>query len=115
MEIKGIGNDIVSAYSDIGSSEATQDEFKRVFDEALASKDDVELKQACESFESYYVQQLFKSMRKTIPESDFLNSGNEKEIYTDMLDEEYSKVISKSHGYGIADALYKQLSKKTGL
>ncbi len=116
MEIKGIGNEIASAYSNIGKSQATQDEFKRTFDEALVSKDDDELKQACESFESYYVQQLFKSMRKTIPESKFLDSGNEKEIYTDMLDEEYSKVISKSHGYGIADALYKQLStKKTGL
>ena len=113
MEIKGIGNDITNAYSQISDSENTQAEFQKIFDQAIEERDDEQLMEACQEFEAYFVQRLFTEMRKTIPDSGLTESSNEGEIYEDMLDEEYSKTISKSNGAGIATALYKQLSSKT--
>lgn len=112
MEIRGIGNDITSAYSSINESEQKATDFQKIIDQAIKERDDQELKKACEEFEAYYVQQLFKEMRKTIPDGGMFEESNEKDIYTDMLDTEYSAVISKSNGTGIADVLYKQLSPK---
>ncbi len=112
MEIKGIGNDITSAYSQITNSEDSQAEFQKIFDQAIKEHDDQQLKEACQEFEAYFVQQLFKEMRKTVPDGGLFEASNEGKIYEDMLDEEYSKSISKSNGAGIANALYQQLSPK---
>jgi len=68
------------------------------------------LKKVTREFESVFLEQLFKTMRKTIPKSGFLDGGQSEEIYTYMLDQELSKKLSQ-RGIGIADMLYKQLSK----
>ena len=112
MEIRGIGNDITNAYQGINESEQKATDFQKIIDQAIKEKDDQELKKACEEFEAYYVQQLFKEMRKTVPDGGMFEKSNEKDIYTDMLDTEYSSVVSKGSGTGIADVLYKQLSPK---
>lgn len=112
MEIRGIGNDITSAYAQINESESKASDFQKIIDQAIAEQDDKELKKACEEFEAYYVQRLFKEMRKTIPDGGLFEQSNEKNIYTEMLDTEYSNVISKGSGTGIAEILYKQLSPK---
>jgi len=110
MNIKGIGNDITNAYSQMESSKSTENKFNNIFEAALDKKNDQELKDACQEFEAYYVQQLFKEMRKTIPDGGLFENSNEGKIYKDMLDEKYSGIISEGSGTGIADALYKQLS-----
>lgn len=110
MDISGIGNDLLNTYTDISKSSETESNFKDVFDKALESKDDEELMDACIEYEAYYVQQLFKEMRKTIPDGGLFEDSNEQDIYEDMLDEEYSKVMANNKGFGIANSLYKQLS-----
>jgi flagellar protein FlgJ len=110
MEISGIGSDLISTYSKISNSKDQESEFQKIFDRAIEEKNDEELKEACQEFEAYFVQQLFKEMRKTIPDGGLFEDSNEKKIYVDMLDEEYSKTISKRQAAGIADTLYKQLS-----
>jgi len=112
MDIKGIGNDITKAYNNISNSQTSEAEFKAMFEKAIKERDDEELMEACEGFEAYFVQRLFKEMRKTIPDGGLFESSNEKEIYEDMLDEKYSETISKSNGAGIATALYKQLTPR---
>jgi len=115
MDIKGIGNDITNAYSQIKTSEDSEIEFQKIFDQAIGEHDDKALKEACQEFEAYFVQQLFKEMRKTIPEGGLIEASNEGQIYEEMLDEEYSKTISINNGMGIASSLYKQLSTKQNI
>lgn len=69
-----------------------------------------ELRKVAQEFESVFLEQLLKTMRKTIPKSEFLSGGQSEEIYTYMLDQELSKKLSQ-RGIGIADMLYRQLSK----
>ncbi|WZL82094.1 rod-binding protein [Vallitaleaceae bacterium 9-2] len=115
MEINGIGQELSNIYGSAQKGTSVEQEFQKLLDRTVQQqtdqeKNDQELKQACESFEAYYVQQLFKEMRKTVPDGGMFEKNNASEIYTQMLDEEYSKIISEGQGMGIATALYKQLS-----
>ena len=114
MDIKGIGQDLSSVYGNFQKDTSIEQEFQKILNQTMEAsnqeKKDEELKEACESFESYYVQRLFKEMRKTVPDGGLFEKSNAGEIYSEMLGEEYSKIISEGHGIGIADALYKQLS-----
>lgn len=65
----------------------------------------------CLDFESIFVKMMLKEMRATIDKSDdILNGGYAEGIYQDMLDDEYSKTMSKTAHFGLADDLYRQLS-----
>ena len=68
------------------------------------------LRQACEDFESIFIKQMLKSMKKTINKSGMFDGGFAEEIYDDMLYDEYAKKMTKTAGFGIAETLYKQLS-----
>ena len=75
------------------------------------------LKQAAKDFESLFIYQMLKSMRKTIPdnplsENSFMSGGMGEDTYTEMFDMELSKHVSGSQKGSIADMLYKQLSKQ---
>ena len=71
---------------------------------------DKDLREATHEFESLFIHNLLKTMRAAIPKSGFFNGGSGEEIFTDLLDQEISKVVSK-RGIGIADVLYQRLTK----
>ncbi|MFP4697166.1 MAG: rod-binding protein [Eubacteriales bacterium] len=75
-------------------------------------KDNKELKDACEQFESYFINQMLKEMRKTVPESGLIKESQGEKIFKDMLYEEYAKEAAKGQGLGLASKLYKQLSNE---
>jgi Rod binding domain-containing protein len=69
------------------------------------------LYEQCQEFESIFVKMMLKEMRNSVDKSDSLLSGGwAEDIYSDMLDDEYSKSIAKKAGFGLADQLYKQLA-----
>ncbi len=79
---------------------------------SLSSEDQRRLNAATADFESMFIQQLFKSMRKTIPEDAsgglFAKSQGEK-IFSEMLDGEYAKNFSHGRsGLGLKEAIFKQ-------
>ena len=69
------------------------------------------LKQKAREFEAIFVQQVFKSMRQTIPEGKLLPRGNAEQIYTDFQDMEAAKRLSEQGGIGLAEMLVEQLQK----
>jgi flagellar protein FlgJ len=73
-------------------------------------KSDEEIKDLAMQFESIFIHQMIKEMRKSIHKSDLLNSFS-LEMYESMMDEEIAKEMSKQKGIGLGDVLYRQLSK----
>jgi peptidoglycan hydrolase FlgJ len=70
------------------------------------------LYEQCQEFESIFVKMMLKEMRSTVDKSDsIINGGWAEDIYSDMLDDEYSKSMTKNAGFGLSDQLYKQLSQ----
>ena len=93
--------------------QAAGEGFKAALDAAAARNDETRLRTACEGFESYFLQTMFREMRKTSLNAGglFAKSGAE-EIFEDMLDEERAKAAAKRGGIGLADMVCKQLSKQ---
>ncbi|MFZ2957402.1 MAG: rod-binding protein [Candidatus Ozemobacteraceae bacterium] len=65
------------------------------------------LKGACKDFESVFVYQMMKEMRKTVNKTGMVHGGQAEDVFSDMLDQERSKGV----GLGLGDMLYAQLSK----
>lgn len=78
---------------------------------AAKSKEKEELKEACNQFEEYFLNQLMKEMRTTVDKSSLVNKGQAEEMFTEMLDQELTKGSVKAGGIGISDMLFKQLNK----
>lgn len=111
IDISGINNQLSQFITSSTKGNIEQETFEAAIKEAMEKKDEEKLKKACQEFEGYFLQQLFKEMRKTIPESNLFEKSAGREIYEDVLYEEYSKNISRGSGMGIADMLYKQLNR----
>ena len=73
-------------------------------------KDEKELKQLAQQFESIFMNQLMKSMRETLPKDGLLSSFS-VDMYESMFDQEVAGEMSKGKGMGLADVLYTQLSR----
>ena len=68
-----------------------------------------ELLDVCYDMESIFVGQMLKSMRNTVMETDFFGESMAKDIFNDMLYDEYAKVMAKSDAFGLARQIYDQL------
>lgn len=74
--------------------------------------DEEKLKKACKDFEGLLIEQMFKSMRETVPKSDFLGDRQEEDLFTEMLDTERAKSFAAEGGLGMWKALYEQLRQQ---
>ncbi|MGM0952460.1 MAG: flagellar assembly peptidoglycan hydrolase FlgJ [Pseudomonadota bacterium] len=72
------------------------------------------LEQVAKQFESLFLSEMLKSMRKAgevFSEDNYLNS-NEGETYRDMFDSQVSLSMANGAGSGLADALVRQLGQQ---
>lgn len=73
-----------------------------------------ELMDVCKDFEGYFVEQMFKSMQKMVPENDTSNS-KEMSMFGDMLTQQYAESATDGEGLGLAQILYEQMKRNFGL
>ena len=66
-----------------------------------------ELKDVAEQFEAIFVHQMLKQARQSKLADGIFNS-EAQDTFNNMLDIEYSKILSKKNNFGIAEALIKQ-------
>ncbi len=78
-------------------------------------KDVAKVKKLAKDFESIFLEQMFKSMRASVQKSGLIDGGNAEEIYTSMLDSEYSKQMSQQGASGLADMIERQLLQTMGV
>jgi Rod binding domain-containing protein len=69
------------------------------------------LKEACDGFEEIFVHKLIQVMRETTDKDTLLNGGRGEEIFQDMLDENYAKIITQSRALGLSDLIFEQTKK----
>ncbi len=78
---------------------------------SAATQADGQLQNACRDMESLFLSYLIKEMRASVDKSGFISGGKAEEIFTSLLDVEYSKQMSSAGGIGLASLLLKQLGK----
>jgi flagellar protein FlgJ len=75
--------------------------------QSLKEKNNQDLKNVAEQFESIFVHQMLKQARQSrLAEGVF--SSEAQDTFNNMLDVEYSQILSKKNNFGIAEALIKQ-------
>lgn len=114
-----IGN-IASMYSDKYATAANQSAQK--LQDKINGKDytkatDEELMDACKEFEAYFIEQMYKSMLKTIPKSESSSAAtdNMMDYYKDQMIQGIAKETTNQSGLGLAQMLYEQMRRNYGL
>ena len=81
----------------------------------LANATDDELMAVCKEFESYFLEQVFKEMKKTIPENKDSNVANSQltDYYMDeMIQKVASQAVEQNSGSNsLAHQLYEQMKR----
>ena len=104
-------NSQVSSKQDEQKLKSFSDSLEKAKDEG----DDDELKKAADQFEAFFLNEIFKSMRKSSEWGEGLTEkSHARGIYESMFDEKISDEISTGRGIGIGDMIYKQMSKQYG-
>ena len=68
-----------------------------------------DLKDVAEKFEAIFVYQMLKQARQSKLAEGMFNS-EAQDTFNNMLDQEYSQILSKKNNFGIAEGLIKQFS-----
>ena len=69
------------------------------------------IEEVASQFEALFIQQMMKSMRDAVPQSDLMRSDH-LETYQSMADQQMSVSLSQQGGIGIARMLVEQMQTK---
>ncbi len=76
------------------------------------SQELAKLRKSCREFEAIYVNEMYKNMRKSIPDSGIFEKNTGDTLYQEMLDMEMAKQTAAGDGIGIGKTMYEQLKKQ---
>lgn len=115
-------NSITEAYMDkLSTQNTTASKLSKNIESSDYSKaSDDELLKVCKDFESYFLEQVFKGMQKTV---DCFKEEGSTSNYTDSMlgffkDETIQELASQStetNGLGLAQTLYEQMKRNYNL
>ena len=80
--------------------------------DATGGSDREKLKKACHEMEGYFVGMLLKQMHQSAMKGGFIEEKSESATYRDMFDDAVAAEIGKQGSFGIADMLYRNLSRE---
>jgi flagellar protein FlgJ len=106
-----IGSDsIYGASSDYLSQSAKTFKLEDTLNNTKDASDE-ELMDACKSFESYLLEQVFKGMENTVMKDEDEEQNDYLAQFGDKLYEEYAKDAAESGSLGIAQMLYDSMKR----
>jgi flagellar protein FlgJ len=74
-----------------------------------AQQDPEKVAKLAEEFEAQFIAQMLESMFNTVPVSEELGGGYGEESYRSLLVDEYGKILSRTGGIGMADAVKREV------
>lgn len=112
IDISGLTN----GYSDYLSStvqDAAAQKLKSVASADYSKATDDELMKVCKQFESYFLEQVFKEMNKTIPQSEYTSqsTSNLVDYFKDNTIQELASQSTEQNSLGLAQMLYEQMKR----
>lgn len=105
MDISNLYNN----YNTSTSGSALESQLKTDYTSAT----DTELMDACKEFEAYFLEQMFKEMMKTIPESEESSGYGSSmlDYYKDEMIQQVSADATNQNSLGLAQTLYEQMKR----
>ena len=86
---------------------------------AAAAKDysgstDEELMDVCKKFESYFIEQVLKEVKKTVPDTAFAQDASNKSMVDFFMDSTLQRVsenLQENAGLGLAQQMFEQMKR----
>lgn len=110
-------SNITGMYSDMYSTAANQSAAKlqnKLTDADYSKASDAELMNACKQFEAYFIEQMYKGMMKTVPQSEETSNytSTMMDYYKDQMIQSLAEETSNQNGgLGLAQMLYDQMKR----
>ena len=82
-----------------------------IMTDAEVAQRNQEIKEASVQLEALLLKMMYTEMWKTVPKDELFGNSNAMDIYRDMYNEELTKKAAEGGGIGLADFIYKQLTK----
>lgn len=115
MDISSITSMYSNIYADASNQTASKLENQLKTDYSQA--DDEELMDACKQFEAYFLEQMFKEMMDTIPESESTSGSTSSmvDFYKDQMIQNIASESVEQNSLGLAQMLYEQMKRNYDL
>ncbi len=78
---------------------------------SAAQQNPARLKELVQEFEAIFIQQMYKEMRRTIPDDGLIARTNAEDTFLQMQDLEAAKSTARQGGIGLAEMMLKQLQQ----
>ncbi len=72
-------------------------------------RDLTSLRESSREFETLFLNEMFKAMRKSVPDGGLLEKDSSSEMYQEMLDGETAKAAASGKGIGLGEAMFDQM------
>ena len=76
------------------------------------ARDEAKLQEACQQFETLFLNQMLAQMRKSAGSGGMMGGGQGEEMFQGMLDEERAKSWAQEGGVGLASILFQQMKQQ---
>lgn len=115
MDIGGLNSTYMDIYKTTANASASKLENQLGTDYSKATDD--ELMDVCKQFESYFLEQVFKEMTKTISLAETSSSANSTmmDYYKEQMIQTLASQSTEQNSLGLAQALYDQMRRNYGL
>lgn len=111
IDISGLTN-IYTDYMNTTAQNATAEKLKSAAKADYSNSTDDELMSVCKQFESYFLEQVFKEMQKTVPDSHVdQNTSNLVSYFRDSTFAELANQSTENNSLGLAQMLYDRMKR----
>lgn len=84
---------------------------EKIFAHKSSSPENEKLFEAARQFESFYVEKMFREMRKNSKGKGLIDGGFAEEIFDDMLLTERVNAMTRQKTMGLAEKIYAQMAR----
>lgn len=115
MDMSSLGSSYLAgtASNVLSQSDKTSSKISGLSSSSLKGSTDDELMEVCKQFESYFLEQVLKEMKKTVPQNEDMSSSSQSlvDYFGDNLIQEYAAESTEQNSLGLAQTLYEQLKR----
>ena len=106
-----IGTDYYSSIMDALSTTKTSERLSDSIGRVSEDTSDEELMEACRSFESFFIEQMYKGMERTVMKAEEESNDSYLTYFKDNLYQGYAANTMDQGGFGLAQILYDSMKR----
>jgi flagellar protein FlgJ len=117
MDISGLTSAYTDTFSSLANTQSAKQLQSKLTSGASPSATEEELMDVCKQFESYFLEQVYKAMWKTVPQTEYSSNATATlmELQQDQMIQTMAETSTEQNGLGLAQTLFEQMRQNYGL